>query len=116
LPVGYEAKHEHRGGKLMRRWLVKRPEDEWILDLIWRMAEAGKSAPAMGLELGRRGAMTRPRRKGGARKGGAPIVYQPRPWTANRVSQVLCCPFYAGLQSYKGETFPGDWATSRTRP
>jgi DNA invertase Pin-like site-specific DNA recombinase len=115
LPGGYEAQHEVDARGRVTRWLVKHPEDAAHYDLIWRLAEGGASGQRIALELGRRGAATRPVRKRmkhkSGPKAGMEVDYAPQPFTANRVSQVLTNPFYAGLQTYKGETFEGDWPT-----
>lgn len=111
VPGGYEVERVVGDGGRVTRKLVKHPDDEPIYDLIWRLAEQGKSVQAISLELNRRGYMTRPVRKTGIRRSGREVNYQPRPFTANRVSQALGCPVYAGLQTFKGETFPGEWPT-----
>ncbi len=115
LPGGYEVVREVDERGRVSRHLVKHPEDEAHYDLIWRLAEDGASVQRIALELGRRGATTRPVRKRMKHKhgpkAGLEVEYTPQLFTANRVSQVLTNPFYAGQQTYKGETFEGDWPT-----
>jgi DNA invertase Pin-like site-specific DNA recombinase len=115
LPGGYEVVREVDARGRVTRHLVKHPEDEAAYDLIWRLGENGASVQRVALELGRRGAVTRPVRRRMKHKvgpkAGLEVEYTPQPFTANRVSQVLTNPFYAGLQTYKGETFEGDWPT-----
>lgn len=115
LPGGYEVVREVDAHGRVTRHLIKHPEDEAAYDLIWRLGEDGASVQRIALELGRRGATTRPVRKRMKHKhgpkAGREVEYTPQPFTANRVSQVLTNPFYAGLQTYKGETFEGDWPT-----
>ncbi len=115
LPGGYEVVREVDERGRVSRHLVKHPEDGPFYDLIWRLAEDGASVQRIALELGRRGATTRPVRKRMKHKhgpkAGREVEYTPQPFTANRVSQVLTNPFYAGQQTYKGETFEGGWPT-----
>jgi hypothetical protein len=110
LPGGYEA-HRSFGekGEVLRK-IVKHPEDELHYDMIWRLAEQGASMQRISLELGRAGAMTRPVRAKSTRKG-REVEYTPRPFTTNRVQQVLNNPFYAGQQTWRGKTYEGDWPT-----
>jgi DNA invertase Pin-like site-specific DNA recombinase len=115
LPGGYEVVRDVDERGRVSRHLTKHPEDAAHYDLIWRLAEDGASVQRIALELGRRGATTRPVRKRmkhrSGPKAGTEVEYAPQPFTANRVSQVLTNPFYAGLQTYKGETFEGNWPT-----
>ncbi len=110
LPGGYEVHHEVDGRGKVKRWITKHAEDEPHYDLIWRLGEQGASMQRISLELGRAGALTRPVRTRIGR-GGREVEYQPRPFTTNRVQQVLNNPFYAGQQTYRGERYEGDWPT-----
>ena len=110
LPGGYEVHHEVDGRGKVKRWIAKHAEDEPHYDLIWRLGEQGASMQRISLELGRAGALTRPVRTR-IERGGREVEYQPRPFTTNRVQQVLNNPFYAGKQTYRGERYEGDWPT-----
>jgi DNA invertase Pin-like site-specific DNA recombinase len=110
LPGGYEVVREVDERGKVKRWITKHAEDEPHYDLIWRLAEQGASMQRISLELGRAGALTRPVRAR-IERGGREVEYQPRPFTTNRVQQVLNNPFYAGMQTYRGERYEGDWPT-----
>lgn len=102
LPGGYSVRYEHDGqGRITTRSVKYHDEDHEIYKLIWRLALEGASEQKISLELNRRGAMTRPVRKGRKRQ----------PFTTVRVGQILNCPFYAGMQVLNGELSPGAWPT-----
>jgi DNA invertase Pin-like site-specific DNA recombinase len=102
LPAGYDVRYEHdERGRITARPIVHHAEDQETYDLIWRLALDGASEQKIGLELNRRGAMTRPVRKGHKRQ----------PFSVGRVSQILNNPFYAGMQPLNGELAPGNWPT-----
>ena len=86
-------------GRITHR-AIKHPEDAWIYELIFEMAQGGHSAQSIELELSARDAMTRPARKD----------HKARAFDVNRISQVLDNPAYAGLLVHLGEVVgPGDW-------
>ena len=98
---GYEVVREvdEHGRKVCT--IVKHPEDAEIFELLWGLAREDKSQLAISLELSRRGYRTRPLRKD----------RQSKPFDVRRVSQTLDNAFYAGLQSWQGNTYPGNWPT-----
>jgi DNA invertase Pin-like site-specific DNA recombinase len=109
-PVGYavergapEQVEDEYGRAYLKvpRKLVKHPQDGEILELVWKLASEGKSILAISLECSRRGYVTRPVRKD----------HRPKPFDCNRLSQILENPFYAGVQVFQGERFPGSWPT-----
>ncbi|HVA19892.1 MAG TPA: recombinase family protein, partial [Solirubrobacteraceae bacterium] len=102
LPAGYDVQYEHDGrGRITARSVEYHGEDRELYELIWSLALDGASEQKISLELNRRGAMTRPLRKGQHRQ----------PFSVGRVSQILCNPFYAGMQPLNGELSPGEWPT-----
>jgi DNA invertase Pin-like site-specific DNA recombinase len=110
LPGGYEVKRTVDGRGKVEREIVKHAEDQPFYDLIWRLAEQGISMQRISMELGLRGAMTRPLRREITR-GGRMVRYEPKPFTTNRVQQILNNPFYAWMQTLNGETFEGNQPT-----
>jgi DNA invertase Pin-like site-specific DNA recombinase len=98
VPEGYEVLREldARGRKMCT---VVKGDDAEKFELLWAMALDGKSALAISLEFDRRGYVTRAARKD----------RKPQPFTLRRIGQTLDCPFYAGLQAWGGELFPGAW-------
>lgn len=102
LPAGYDVRYEHdERGRITARSVVYHSEDRETYELIWRLALDDASEQKISLELNRRGAMTRPLRKGQHRQ----------PFSVGRVSQILNNPFYAGMQPLNGELSPGEWPT-----
>jgi DNA invertase Pin-like site-specific DNA recombinase len=111
LPSGYAMNRTVDDHGKVTREIVKHPEDEAHYDLIWRLAEGGASMQRISMELGRRGAMTRPIRTEVTKGKRAGTKYEAKPFTTGRVQQVLNNPFYAGYQMRNGERFPGPWPT-----
>ncbi len=102
LPAGYDVLYEHDDrGRIAGRTIVYHGEDRETYALIWRLALSGASEQKIGLELNRRGYMTRPVRK----------AHKRQPFSVGRVSQILNNPFYAGMQPLNGELSPGEWPT-----
>jgi site-specific DNA recombinase len=100
LPDGYRVlRSVDDHGRVARR-VEFDPDRVEVFRFIWESGVAGWSVESIVLELDRRGAMTRPRRKG----------LKPRRFDANRVRQTLGTPFYAGLALHRGEIVgAGSW-------
>ena len=96
---GYEVQRTVDGRGRVTRRLVKHKDDEPAYELLWRLAESGKSLQAISLEMSRRGYVTRPVRKD----------HKPKAFDVNRLSQMLENPLYAGLARWQGEIVPGQW-------
>jgi DNA invertase Pin-like site-specific DNA recombinase len=99
VPGGYEVARTIDGRGRVTRRLVKHAEDEPAYELMWRLAEAGKSLQAISLEMSRRGYVTRPVRRD----------HKPKPFDVSRISQTLENPLYAGLARWRDEIVPGQW-------
>lgn len=100
VPGGYDAEYQHDGkGKVIDRKLVKHTEDRAAYELLWKLAEEGRSVQAISLEMNRRGYKTRPPQQ----------RIKPKDFDTSRVIQALSCPAYAGLIVWDGETFAAEW-------
>jgi hypothetical protein len=88
LPDGYDVLHAVDERGTVSRTYRKSPERGPVIQLAFELLADGRSYQAVQLELSRRGYLTAPRRRGA----------QPEPFSVNRVSRILRCPVYAGLQ------------------
>jgi DNA invertase Pin-like site-specific DNA recombinase len=86
-------------GKDTERWIEKHPDDQEKFEMVWRLAEEGRSALAISLEMDRRGWMTRPAREN----------LEPKPFSTRRIRRILDSPAQAGLQVLHGETHEAGW-------
>lgn|GEM_PF-3125415 len=111
LTEGYEVRYEvdskgrpvyedGPGGKPVPIVRVEKDEaTREIFELIWKLAEEGRSPQAISLELDRRGCRTAPNRRD----------RKPKPFTVASVRRVLDNVTYAGLQRHGGKVYQGEW-------
>jgi DNA invertase Pin-like site-specific DNA recombinase len=88
-------------GKVARSY-AKDPDRAPVIELIWRLALAGRSLKAIGLELARHGYETSPTR--GSAKA--------KPFDSSRIARLLETPAYCGLQRRGDDLVPlTNWPT-----
>jgi len=98
VPDGYRRVYEYdENGRKLGSRLVQDP-DRWpIIRLMFDLALSGWSDLSIAQEFGRRGYLTNPQK----------ATHRPRPFEANRISQTLLRPHYAGLVTYKDRVLEG---------
>jgi hypothetical protein len=93
LPDGFDVIYDTDARGDRTRTYRQSPERGPVIQLALDLLREGRSYRAVALELNRHGYMTQPRRKGA----------KPQPFSVNRVSRILRCAAYAGMQWHKGE-------------